>query len=52
MLTDTKKMLDKARDGGYAVGAFNAENAENCLPPFAGVWSGICFSGKMLFVGC
>ena len=28
MLTDTKKMLDKARDGGYAVGAFNAENAE------------------------
>ena len=28
MLTDTKKMLGKARDGGYAVGAFNAENAE------------------------
>lgn len=28
MLTDTKKMLNKARDGGYAVGAFNAENAE------------------------
>lgn len=28
MLTDTQKMLQKARDGGYAVGAFNAENAE------------------------
>ena len=28
MLTDTKQMLEKAREGGYAVGAFNAENAE------------------------
>lgn len=28
MLTSTKEMLAKARDGGYAVGAFNAENAE------------------------
>lgn len=28
MLTNTKEMLKKARDGGYAVGAFNAENAE------------------------
>ena len=28
MLTSTKEMLAKARDGGYAVGAFNVENAE------------------------
>lgn len=28
MLVTTKKMLNDARDGGYAVGAFNAENAE------------------------
>ena len=28
MLVTTRKMLDDARDGGYAVGAFNAENAE------------------------
>lgn len=28
MLVTTRKMLDNARDGGYAVGAFNAENAE------------------------
>ena len=28
MLTDTKQMLEKAREAGYAVGAFNAENAE------------------------
>lgn len=28
MLVTTRKMLDDARDGGYAVGAFNAENGE------------------------
>ncbi|MBW7573130.1 class II fructose-bisphosphate aldolase [Caproiciproducens sp. AGMB10547] len=28
MLVTTKKMLNDAKDGGYAVGAFNAENAE------------------------
>ncbi len=28
MLVTTRKMLDDARDGGYAIGAFNAENAE------------------------
>nr|WP_319489839.1 class II fructose-bisphosphate aldolase [uncultured Caproiciproducens sp.] len=28
MLVTTKKILNDARDGGYAVGAFNAENAE------------------------